>query len=114
MKQIIIDVQTDEGKVPEAIWWNATDNPADDAQKAKAMMLAFWDGAEKSALRIDLWTKDMMVDEMGDFFFQAYMTMADTFGRATRNAELVADMKAFATNFQRKFKEWQLLENKAS
>jgi hypothetical protein len=34
------------------------------------MMLSFWDGSEKAALRIDLWTKDMMVDEMADFFYQ--------------------------------------------
>ena len=30
-------------------------------------MLSFWDSTDKSALRIDLWTKDMMVDEMADF-----------------------------------------------
>ena len=114
MKQIIIDVQTDETKVPEAIWWNATDNPADEAQKAKAMMLAFWDGAEKSALRIDLWTKDMMVDEMADFFYQTMMTMADTYGRATQHHDLVTDMKKSAHDFYEKFREKQLKENKAS
>jgi hypothetical protein len=32
---------------------------------------------EKAALRIDLWTKDMMVDEMADFFYQTLMTMAE-------------------------------------
>lgn len=32
-------------------------------------MFGFWDGAEQSAMRIDLWTKNMMVDEMGEFFF---------------------------------------------
>ena len=76
------------------------------------MMLAFWDGAEKSALRIDLWTKDMMVDEMADFFYQTIMSMADTYKRATNNAEQVDDMKKFAKDFYNKFREQQLKENK--
>ena len=42
----------------------------------------------------DLWTKEMMVDEMGDFFYQTLMTMADTFDRATHNAQLVGEMKS--------------------
>jgi len=75
-------------------------------------MLAFWDGADKSALRIDLWTKDMMVDEMADFFYQTIMGMADSYNRATHNQELVSDMKTFAKDFMKKFKEQQLKENK--
>jgi hypothetical protein len=31
------------------------------------MMVSFWDGADKAAMRIDLWTQQMMVDEMADF-----------------------------------------------
>jgi gliding motility-associated protein GldC len=64
-------------------------------------------------LRIDLWTKDMMVDEMGDFYYQAFMTMAETFSRATKDTELVDDMKNFARDFYKKFREHQLKENKA-
>jgi len=71
-------------------------------------MLAFWDGADKSALRIDLWTKEMMVDEMADFYYQALMTMADTFQRATNQGELTTDMKNFASKFIKRFKELQL------
>ena len=110
---ITIDVLMDENKIPETIVWNASDSGADQAQKAKALMLAFWDGAEKAALRIDLWTKDMMVDEMADFFYQTMMTMADTYGRATNHAELVDEMKAFAKDFLVKFRAKQLAENKA-
>ncbi|HET9431142.1 MAG TPA: gliding motility protein GldC, partial [Chitinophagaceae bacterium] len=73
---ITISVNMDEQRVPETIEWNASDTTVENAQKAKAFMLSFWDGAEKTALRIDLWTKDMMVDEMADFFYQTMMTMA--------------------------------------
>jgi gliding motility-associated protein GldC len=109
---INIDVLLDEDRVPEQINWNATDSTADAARKAKAMMLAFWDGADKTAMRIDLWTKDMMVDEMADFFYQTYMTMAETYHRATQDQTLVNDMKQFAKDFYSKFREQQLKSNK--
>lgn len=102
----------DENKVPEAIQWTASDTNIENAQAAKAFMLSFWDGADKAALRIDLWTKDMMVDEMADFFFQTMMTMADTYGRATNHPEMVEDMKNFAHSFYHKFRDKQLKENK--
>jgi gliding motility-associated protein GldC len=110
---ITIEVMTDENRVPDSIAWSATDTTVENPQKAKAMMISFWDGAEKAALRIDLWTKEMMVDEMADFFFQTMMTMADTYGRATKYTEQVEEMKKFAHNFYEKFKEKQLQENKA-
>ena len=110
---ITIDVMTDENRVPDSISWIASDTSADNAQKAKAMMISFWDGAEKAALRIDLWTKDMMVDEMADFFYQTMMTMADTYGRATQYTEQVAEMKKFAHDFYDKFRAKQLKEKKA-
>jgi len=110
---ITIDVMLDEDKVPVQINWKASDSTADMAQRAKAMMLAFWDSTDKSALRIDLWTSDMMVDEMGDFFYQTFMTMADTYNRATRHNELVDEMKQFAKVFYAKFREQQLKESKA-
>jgi gliding motility-associated protein GldC len=113
LSTITINVQTDENKVPDAISWNATDSSAEQDHKAKAMMVSFWDGAEKTALRIDLWTKEMMVDEMADFFYQTFMTMADTYGRATNHKEAVADIKQFAQDFYKKFQEKQLKENKA-
>jgi len=111
---ITIDVKMDENRVPESINWSASDTTAEKSQKAKAMMLSFWDATEKTALRIDLWTKDMMVDEMADFFYQTMITMADSYGRATRHGEIVEEMKKFARGFYDKFKTQQLRENKAT
>lgn len=106
--KITIDVTLDPEKIPQQISWNASSSSADEKQHAKAMMLAFWDGQEKSALRIDLWTKEMMVDEMGDFFYQTFMTMADTYRRSTGQTELVEAIKLFAKDFYDKSR--QLLE----
>lgn len=97
--------------MPEQISWQATDSSADMAQKAKAMCIAFWDANDKTAMRIDLWTKEMMVDEMADFYYQMLISMADTFKRATQNQELCDDMKTFAKNFFEKFRQSQLKEN---
>ena len=52
--------------MPETIQWKAPDGGMDELSQAKGLLLGLWDGAEKSALRIDLWTKKMMVDEMND------------------------------------------------
>lgn len=109
---IVIDVELDEGRIPSSIQWKATESTVERPQEAKAFMLSLWDGAEKTALRIDLWTQKMMVDEMADFYYQTLMTMADTFDRATKNAELVADMKNFAKLFYTKFQQQQMKENK--
>lgn len=108
---ITINVHLDENKVPQNIEWKATDSTANMAQPARAMMVAFWDAADKSALRIDLWTKDMMVDEMADFYYQTLMGMADTYMRATQQTEMVDDMKEFAKDFYKKFRDGQLKEN---
>lgn len=107
---IQIDVMLGPDKIPQQINWNASGSSAEAQQKAKAMCLAFWDGAEKSALRIDLWTKDMMMDEMADFYYQMLMTMADTFSRATRQQEMTDDMKKFAISFKKKFEAIQIKE----
>lgn len=109
---ISIEIELDDNKVPQQINWTASDSSADMMQPAKSMMVAFWDGADKSALRIDLWTKDMMIDEMADFYYQIIMGMADTYLRATQQQEPVDDMKKFAKAFYKKFKDSQLKENK--
>jgi gliding motility-associated protein GldC len=108
---ITLDVHLDEQKVPSEIYWNSSSASADKA-KAKAFILSLWDGAEKTALRIDIWTKEMMVDEMTDFFYQTMITMADTYDRATHDEELVTDMRNFAKEFYQKFRAKQMKENK--
>lgn len=102
---IAINVMLDNQNLPEHIDWNATGSGSDDAKPAKAFMASFWDQNDRTALRMDLWTKNMMVDEMNDFFFQTLMTMADTYTRATRNDDLSDEMKAFARSFKKKADE---------
>ncbi len=111
---ITIDILTTvDKKQPASIAWKATDSGVDHAQQAKAMMLGFWDGDKKSALHIDLWIKEMMVDEMADFYYQMLITMTDTFGRATGYKEFTEPMKAAANEFYTKFGELRKKEMQA-
>lgn len=110
---ININVHLDNEKMPEHIDWSATGSNAEDPKAAKGMLLSLWDGTEKTALRIDLWTKKMMVDEMNDFFFQTIMTMADTYTRATRDEDLSNEMRAFARDFKAKADK-KLMDEEAS
>ncbi len=103
--QINIQIELAEDKMPESIQWTAPDGGVADWQKAKAILLGLWDGEEKSALRIDLWTSKMMVDEMNDFFYQTFYGMADTYLRATKNPELAQEIKDFAKTFLKKASE---------
>lgn len=99
---IQIDVTLDKDKMPDTIAWKAPGGGVPDARKAKAILLGLWDGDASEALRIDLWTNDMKVDEMADFFYQSIMGMAETYGRATRQGELAGEMIAFAKSFHEK------------
>ncbi len=109
---IHLQVELDENKLPSGITWSAPDNSPENTRKAKAFLLSVWDGSDKTALRIDLWTKDMMVDEMEDFFYQTLMTMADTYQKATRHEDLAAEMKNFARTLYQKSRAKELNKNK--
>jgi|SRR5580693_5342640 gliding motility-associated protein GldC len=99
---INIQIELADDKMPEAIQWTAPDGGVTDWQNAKAILLGLWDGEEKSALRIDLWTGKMGIDEMNDFFYQTFYGMADTYVRATKNEAVANDLKEFAKAFLKK------------
>ena len=101
--EIKIKVGLNAENIPVEMQWLAEDNPNHDQfQPCKAMILALFDAEHKDTLRMDLWTKDMQVDEMDRFFFQTLKAMADTYFKATQNAELAADMQRFVQYFGEK------------
>ena len=99
--EINIVVELDENRVPEKLTWSAQDGGVQ-KEDAKAMMLSIWDGKVQETLRIDLWTKDMPVDEMKLFFHQTLVAMADTFQRATQDEKMTDTMKDFCDYFAEK------------
>jgi gliding motility-associated protein GldC len=98
---IELTVELDENRIPEKLQWSAQDGGIVN-EEAKAMMLSVWDHKNQESLRIDLWTKDMPVDEMKLFFHQTLVTMADTFNRATQDEKMTETMKDFCDYFAEK------------
>ena len=94
-------VELDENRIPEKLSWTAQDGGVD-AEEAKAMLMSVWDANAKETLRIDLWTKDMPVDEMKQFFHQTLVAMADTFQRATADEKMSDTLRDFCDYFAEK------------
>lgn len=101
LSEIRFQVYLDDKNVPEAITWEATDAPEPGPQEAKAVVLAIWDPKTQSTLRIDLWTKEMPVDEMGEFVYQTLLTLADSYRNATGNSEAAAVLRRASEDFIR-------------
>ena len=99
--EIKIIVELDENRVPQKLTWSAQDGGVE-LEDAKAMMFSVWDSKVQETLRIDLWTKDMPVDEMKKFFHQTLVAMADTFQRATQDEKMTDTMKDFCEYFAEK------------
>lgn len=97
--EIRFDVTLDENQVPEKISWLATDADMDSELDTKAIMLSVYDTASEETLRMDLWTKEMRVDEMKRFFHQTIISMADTLQRATNEDQMAMDMRDFGKHF---------------
>ena len=98
---IIINVSLDENKIPESIKWSAPDGGVNN-QEAMAMLLTFWDGESKESLRMDLWVKEMPLDEMKQFFHQSLISMTNTFHRATQDEKMTSTMNDFCDYFAEK------------
>ncbi len=103
--EIKFTVSLDENKLPVTIDWEANDPETGSGQAAgeksscKSVMIALWDAKENNTLRIDLWTKDMLVDEMKVFFHQTMLSMADTLKRATGEDKIAEDLKDFCAHY---------------
>lgn len=101
-KQIVFHIELDEDKFPSSIEWEATDAGFDGPQLCESLMVYLWNARDKNTLSFDLWTGDMLVDDMNRYFFDTMMKMADTYQRAT-DAEDVSEMiKEFAVKFAKK------------
>jgi gliding motility-associated protein GldC len=99
--KIEFNVGLDENKIPEKITWTAKDNNIID-KEAKAMLISVWDAEAKDTLRLDLWTKDMPLNEMKYFFHQTLISMASSFERATNDERMSATMRDFCDYFAEK------------
>lgn len=103
--EIKFNIELDDSNIPERITWEASDSPDEEAKDCKSIMLSIWDHEEKNTLRIDLWTKDMRLDEMDSHFFQTLITLAESYQRATNHDFVVNEMTGFCKGLAARINE---------
>ncbi len=99
--EIRINVGVNENNVPMRMLWNATDGNVENAE-TKAMFFSVWDPKQNNTLKIDLWTDEMSIEEMKQFFHQTLLTMADTFEKATGETLITEDLRDYCYHFAEK------------
>jgi len=100
---ITIRVSLDKERVPTRIEWSATDmHQGGKMDECKAMAVALFDKEHRDTLRIDLWTKEMQVQEMDRFMYQILRSLSQTYLRATQNKDMAEELAKFAHYFGEK------------
>lgn len=98
--KIEIEVLFNQDKLPEHIYWDASDqSDSNQLKDSKALLLFLFDRADKETLKIDLWTHDFEIMEMDRLMFHTLRSLADTYARATNNKELAESMQQFTAYF---------------
>lgn len=101
ISEIKFTIELDENKIPEKLKWNAEDGGISN-EDTKAFFVSVWDSKKKETLKMDLWTKDMPLEEMKQFFHQTLLSMSDTFYTATNDEKMTATMRDFCDYFAEK------------
>lgn len=91
--EIKFSIELDANNIPEKIFWEATDNPNGRKEETKAIALAIWDQEQHASLRMDLWAKDMPVDDMKLFYLETIGGMADSLLTSTGDEVMSSSMK---------------------
>lgn len=96
---IIFTVDLDEENIPNKITWNATEKDEDSPSDTKAISIALWDHVLKNTLRIDLWTKEMPIDEMKRFYIDSLGGLSQSILNATGDEYMANEMNALCDKF---------------
>lgn len=99
--EISVKVGLNSNNVPVRMNWTAPDGSVTN-EETKAFLMSIWDPKENNTMKIDLWTKEMSIEEMKQFFHQTLLTMADTFERATGEANISEDLRDYCYHFAEK------------
>lgn len=103
--QINFAIDLDNNNVPEKILWDATDKPEGGLSETKAISVALWDHKLKNTLRIDLWAKDMPVNEMKRFYIDCIGGLAQSVLSATNDETMSQEMNALCDRLVKHLEE---------
>jgi gliding motility-associated protein GldC len=90
---IQFSIELDDNNVPEKIFWEATDKPTG-ISESKSISISLWDHEQKNTLRIDLWTKDMPVEDMRRFYIDCLGGLAQSSLTSTGDEVMANEMNA--------------------
>ncbi len=97
--EIKLTVDLDADNLPTRIEWYASEGQENGPAVCQSMMLSLWDSEKKTTAAIDLWIKDTTVEDMNLYFYQVIHKMADTYLRATKNADMAKSIREFGDGF---------------
>ena len=97
-KTLNFEVLIDENHLPLNIEMHSSDGAAKETE-IKALMISAWAAKTKETLRIDLWTKDMPVNDMFIMYHQTMMAMATSLQKATENQKLADALRDYCDFF---------------
>ena len=104
MKKILkFEVDLDENYLPINIEMDASDGVTKE-KKIRALLISAWSAHAKETLRIDLWTKDMPVNDMFIMYHQAMIGMANSLEKATGDEKLASSLRDYCGFFAEKTK----------
>ncbi|MBL3658487.1 gliding motility protein GldC [Fulvivirga sediminis] len=90
--EINFTVELDKDNIPEKISWDATEKPEGELSETKSISVSLWDDIQKNTMRIDLWTKDMPVDEMKRFYVDCLGGIAQTLLNSTGDEFMASEI----------------------
>ncbi len=108
--EIYFSIALDDKSVPEAISWRATD-AGEKIHFAKAINISLWDRDEAGTMKIDLWTKDMPIDEMKYFYIDTIGAMAQSIATATSDEAMAQKMRALCEDLMKHVEEQHSTSN---
>jgi gliding motility-associated protein GldC len=100
-KEIKFTIRVDEQNLPRPIEWEATD-AGKGKMKCNSVKIYLWDNEAQNSMHIDLWTKDMLVQQMNVHYIHNLLNMADSYKRSTGNTEGAELFRQFAHRFAAK------------
>jgi len=92
-------VELDNENIPEKIFWDADEKDQPGLTETKSISLSLWDHINKSTMRIDLWSKDMPIDEMKHFYIDCLGGLAQSILNATGDEYMSSEIGTLCEKF---------------
>lgn len=103
--EIKLLVELDEENIPEKIMWDADDKDNPGYSESKSVTLSIWDHQNKNTLRIDLWSKDMPVEDMKRFYIDCLGGLSQSLLNATGDEYMAGEINTMCDRLVKHLKE---------